>query len=166
MDIIKGQRQDLLDIISIISECTELMKSQGIFQWDEYYPTIDIVENDIDDGNCYVMKHNNRSVAYVAINEEEEEGLNRIVSSTNEGKSLAIHRLCVHPNFQGKGIAKTILKFIEEFCNKNAYDFIRLDAYSENKNALKLYENFGYNKVGEVFFPGVELPFYCYEKYI
>lgn len=78
MNITKGQRQDLSDIISIISECKELMKSQGIFQWDEDYPTIDIVENDIDDGNCYVMKDNNRSVAYVAINEEEE-GLNRTV---------------------------------------------------------------------------------------
>lgn len=165
MNITKGQRQDLSDIISIISECKELMKSQGIFQWDEDYPTIDIVENDIDDGNCYVMKDNNRSVAYVAINEEEE-GLNRTVCSTNEGKSLAIHRLCVHPTFQGKGIAKTILKFIEEFSNKNNYACIRLDAYSENKNALKLYENFGYNKVGEVFFPGRKLPFYCYEKYI
>lgn len=136
MDIIKGQRQDLSDIISIISECTELMKSQGILQWDEYYPTIDIVENDIEDGSCYVMKHNNRCVACVAINEEEEEGLNRIVSSTKEGKRLAIHRLCVHPNFQGKGIAKTILKFIEEFCNTNAYDFIRLDATVKTKMHL------------------------------
>lgn len=72
----------------------------------------------------------------------------------------------MHPTFQGKGIAKTILKFIEEFSNKNNYACIRLDAYSENKNALKLYENFGYNKVGEVFFPGRKLPFYCYEKYI
>lgn len=54
MDMIKGRRQDLSDIISIISECKELMKSQGIFQWDEDYPTIDIVENDIK-GNFYVL---------------------------------------------------------------------------------------------------------------
>ncbi len=160
MDMIKGRRQDLSDIISIIFECKELMKSQGIFQWNEDYPTIDI-----DDGKCYVMKHNNRLVGYVSINEEEE-GLNRTVCSTNERKSLAIHRLCMRPTFQGKGIAKTILKFIEEFCDKNDYDCIRLDAYSKNKNVLKLYENFGYKKVGQVFFPGRELPFYCYEKYI
>lgn len=166
MDIIKGKREDLVDIISIISECKKSMESQGIFQWDEYYPTIDVVENDIDDGNCYVMKYNNRCVAYVAINEEQREDCNKAVCSTDGGNGLVIHRLCVHPTFQDKGIAKTILKFIEKFSNKNKYSCIRLDAYSENKKALRLYENFGYNKVGEVFFPGRKPPFFCYEKYI
>ena len=71
-----------------------------------------------------------------------------------------------NPEFQGKGIAKKLLKFVENFATKNNYSYTRLDAYSGNEKALKLYENFCYKKVGQIFFPLRDLPFYCYEKHI
>jgi ribosomal protein S18 acetylase RimI-like enzyme len=79
---------------------------------------------------------------------------------------LIIHRLSVHPEFQGKGVAKEILKFIEACAFENNYSSIRLDAYSGNERALKLYENFGYKKAGQFMYPKRDLPFYCYEKNI
>jgi ribosomal protein S18 acetylase RimI-like enzyme len=79
---------------------------------------------------------------------------------------LVIHRLSVHPEFQGKGIAKEILKFIEGFASENNYSSIRLDAYSGNEKALKLYENSNYKKAGQFDYPMRDLPFYCYEKNI
>ncbi|MCB2361714.1 nitroreductase family protein [Clostridium estertheticum] len=50
--------------------------------------------------------------------------------------------------------------------SENNYSCIRLDAYSGNETALKLYENFGYKKVGQVYFSWRDIPFYCYEKNI
>lgn len=166
MEIIKGQKQDLSDILDIISKCIKYMESQGIYQWNEFYPNSDIIENDIKSEDCYVLKDNEKCVAYVAINEEQSPEYSQINWFTDGRKVLVIHRLSVHPKFQGKGIAKKILKFIEDFANKNNYSSIRLDAYSGNEKALKLYENFGYKKVGQFFFPRRDLPFYCYEKNI
>ena len=164
MDIIKGQKQDLSDILDIISKCIKYMESQGIYQWNKFYPNLNIIENDIKNKDCYVLKDNGKCVAYVAINEEQSPEYSQINWGTEGRKILVIHRLSVHPEFQGKGIAKKILKFIEDFAAENNYLCIRLDAYSGNGKAIKLYENFGYKKVGQFYFPKKDLPFYCYEK--
>ncbi|EKQ56113.1 MULTISPECIES: GNAT family N-acetyltransferase [unclassified Clostridium] len=166
MDIIKGQKQDLSSILNIISNCIKYMESQGLYLWDEFYPNSGIIENDIKREDCYVLKTNGKCVAYVAINEEQPPEYSQINWISNGRKVLVIHRLSVHPEFQGKGIAKKMLKFIEDFATKNNYSSIRLDAYSANENALRLYENFDYAKVGQFYLPVKELPFYCYEKNI
>ena len=46
------------------------------------------------------------------------------------------------------------------------YSSIRLDAYSQNDRTLRFYENRGYEKRGEIYFPYRDEPFYCYEKAI
>lgn len=164
MDIVKGRKQDISDIMDIISDCIKHMESQRIYQWNAYYPTRDIIEEDIESGHGYVLKDNGRCIAYVAINEDQSPEYSQIKWSSDGSKVLVIHRLSVHPEHQGKGIAKKILSFIEDVAVKNGYSCIRLDAYSGNSAALKLYERFGYKKMGQVYFPWRELPFYCYEK--
>jgi ribosomal protein S18 acetylase RimI-like enzyme len=166
MGISKGQMQDLSDILEIISKCIKHMESQGIYQWNEFYPSSDLIENDIKREDCYVLKANEKCIAYVAINEEQSPEYSQINWVTDGEKVLVIHRLSVHPESQGNGIAKKILKFIEEFATENHYSGIRLDAYSGNAKALTLYENFGYKKAGQFYFPHRNLPFYGYEKNI
>ncbi|NFN94634.1 GNAT family N-acetyltransferase [Clostridium botulinum] len=139
MNISKGQKQDISDIFDIISNCIKHMESQSIYQWNKFYPSADIIENDIESEHCYVLNDNGKCIAYVAINEEQS---------------------------PGKGIAKKVLNFIEDMATKNNYSCIRLDAYSGNETALKLYDHFGYKKAGQVYFPWRDLPFYCYEKNI
>ena len=56
MNILKGQKQDLSDIVEIISDCIKHMENQGIYQWDKFYPNLDIMENDINCEDCYVLK--------------------------------------------------------------------------------------------------------------
>lgn len=166
MDIIKGQKQDLSSILDIISNCIESMNSQGIYQWDKYYPTSDIIENDLKCDDCYVLKNNEKCIAYVAINGDQAPEYNHVKWLSDGRKVLVVHRLCVDPEFQGKGIAKAILKFIEDFAAENNYSSIRLDAYSGNEKTLKLYENFDYKKAGLFYLPERDIPFYCYEKSI
>ncbi|NFO88482.1 GNAT family N-acetyltransferase [Clostridium botulinum] len=166
MNISKGQKQDISDIFDIISNCIKHMESQGIYQWNKFYPSADIIENDIESEHCYVLNDNGKCIAYVAINEEQYPEYSQIKWFSDGRKVLVIHRLSVHPESQGKGIAKKVLNFIEDMATKNNYSCIRLDAYSGNETALKLYEHFGYKKAGQVYFPWRDLPFYCYEKNI
>lgn len=59
-----------------------------------------------------------------------------------------VHRMCVHPAFQNQGIARRTLLHIEEQLAGWGIHAIRLDAFSENPYALRLYEHMGYDKVG------------------
>lgn len=164
MDIVMATEQDTINIMNMISECIKSMEAQGIYQWNKVYPSSEIIENDIKNGAGYVIRDNNNCIAYAAINEEQSPEYSQIAWSTDGSKVLVIHRLSVHPESQGKGIARRFMDFIEDFAVKNKYSCIRLDAYSVNTAALRLYERMGYKRLGRVFFPFRDLPFYCYEK--
>jgi ribosomal protein S18 acetylase RimI-like enzyme len=140
------------------------MEAQGIYQWNKAYPNLELINNDIKTGTGYVIREKNDCIAYVAINEEQSAEYSQIDWSIDASKVLVIHRLSVHPNSQGKGIARRLMDFIEDFAKRNQYSCIRLDAYSGNITALRLYDRMGYQRLGQVFFPFRDLPFYCYEK--
>ena len=59
-----------------------------------------------------------------------------------------IHRLCVAPQYQNKGIAKQALIYIEKELLKSGIKSIRLDVFCNNHFALSLYRSFGYKEVG------------------
>ena len=102
----------------------------------------------------------------IAINEDQSSEYNNLSWVCNEGKVIVFHRLAVQPNKQRTGIAKELMDFAENYANNNEFTSIRLDAYSGNPKALRLYEQRGYKIVGQVYFPMRELPFNCYEKVI
>lgn len=59
-----------------------------------------------------------------------------------------IHRLCVNPDFQNMGVAGRTMKHIEAEVLKMGIKAIRLDAFTENPFALKLYHSLGYRITG------------------
>ena len=65
-----------------------------------------------------------------------------------DAKYCIIHRLCVNPEFQNRGLAAQAIQHIETECRKNGFDEIRLDSYSKNPYAIRLYDTLGYAVVG------------------
>ena len=166
VDVVKATERDISCIMHLIEDCIKDMESQRIFMWNKEYPNVEIIEDDVINGFGYIMRHHHQCIAYVSINEIQSPEYNQIIWITDGRKVLVIHRLSVHPLFQGKGIAGKLMNFIEDYAVKNHYSCIRFDAYSENTRALRLYDRMGYRRSGQVFFPFKELPFYCYEKAI
>ncbi len=164
MTIEKATISQLDNIFQIFKDCRVKMESEGIFQWTEHYPAIEIIANDIRDGYLYCLNKSEETVGVINISDIQEQEYKSVHWQNNDGKILVIHRLAVHPKFQKQGFAKKLMDFAEDYAVRNHYSSVRLDAFSGNDIVLRFYENSGYQKRGAVFFPGRELPFYCYEK--
>jgi len=164
MQIQLAQSNQIEEAFSILNKCKINLEHQGIYQWIINYPNISTVENDVRNEHLYCAIVDNRCVGAVSINEEQDPEYTSVSWNNDVGKALVIHRLAVDPDYQGQGIAKEIMKFAEHYAIDNNFYAIRLDAYSANKLSLRFYENIGYQKRGEVYFPGRALPFFCYEK--
>ena len=120
------------------------------------------------DGNYEIPSFENEGncLGFISINEDQSPEYKELVWSDEGGRVLVIHRLAVNPEWQKQGVGRQLMDFAENYAMKKGYTSIRLDAYSGNPGALNLYECRGYKKVGQLFFPRRELPFYCYEKMI
>lgn len=147
----KGNKKDVHRIYELFLKGIEEMTENGINQWDEVYPNINDIENDLDKEELFVgMSGNEIAVVYVLNKEYDEQYHNGNWSLATENFKV-IHRLCVHPKFQNRGFGKKTLLYIEEVLRQQGIRAIRLDAFSQNPYALKMYNSLGYTAVGEAF---------------
>ncbi|MBO7485290.1 MAG: GNAT family N-acetyltransferase [Spirochaetaceae bacterium] len=148
-----AEKSDLDEICSLIKSAIVVMEQRGIFQWDEIYPARKDFLNDINTSSLFVgvpdCGEKKRITVVYALNKECDEEY-KTADWKYCGEWRVVHRLCVHPDFQNRGIAKETLLHIENKARAFGANSIRLDVFSQNPFSLKLYERSGYHKTGEV----------------
>lgn len=165
MNIRIASSQDFDCIWNLIQRIIIQMHLSGFDHWDREYPIKDMIQNDIKNKTLHIAEEDNKPIAIVTIDDNMPIPYKDVDWSILGGKYLVVHRLAVAPEWQGKGIAGMIMDFIEQMAIDLDCDSIRLDSYSQNLPGRRLYEHRNYRRMGEVFFPGYTLPFFCYEKY-
>ncbi len=163
MRIVQAHQGHIPSVVRLIDACTQTMRENGIDQWDEIYPNEDIITKDVGSRSLYVLEQDDLCIAAVSLNQEQDEAYQKIHWLGGE-PVLVVHRLCVNPAHQGHGLGSRLMDLAEAHAKQNAYVSIRLDAYTGNPRAVKLYERRGYRKAGQVYFPRRTLPFFCFEK--
>jgi len=163
--ISRGLPHEIDDIIALTKRCGLHMRENGIDQWDENYPDYASIENDLKTETLFAYRDGNTILGIVVLNETQDEEYAQIDWSTSEvDRNLVVHRLAVDPIHQGKGIARKIMSFAENFARDQGYDSIRLDTFSQNTRNQRFYINRGYTDLGAVYLKyKKEHPYYCYE---
>jgi ribosomal protein S18 acetylase RimI-like enzyme len=161
MHIRPASLQELEIILGIVKDATRYMDEQGIAQWDEFYPTREILSKDIDRKEMHVIEVEGKIAGFIVLNEYQESEY-ASVGWKYPGRSLVVHRLTIHPALQRRGLASRLMDFAEALAAEGNYDCIRLDAFTRNPAACSLYKNRGYAVAGAVRFRKGE--FYCFEK--
>ena len=160
-EIIKATQPDFDDAVCLIRNAVKRLDEQGVNQWDDIYPSTEIIRSDIDRGILYKYVKLNKIVGIVSIDTNQPEKYKKI-KWKKDGNYLVVHRLAVDPSVQGQGISKIIMNFTEMYATKQNLESIRLDAFQKNIIAVNLYKALKYNIRGEVQFrKGM---FYCFEK--
>ena len=144
-------REDLVSAFSVIEQATAEMKRRGIDQWDEHYPNREILENDIEKRNMYVYLAEKEIAGIVALDDRQPPEY-EAVPWAYPGRALVVHRLTVHPAYQGQGVASALMQFAEQEIAPGSCEVLRLDAFEENPAALALYERRDYRYAGSVRF--------------
>ncbi|WP_047548890.1 GNAT family N-acetyltransferase [Psychroserpens sp. Hel_I_66] len=162
--ICKATSKDLEAILKITRACAKHMVSKGIFQWNEHYPSKEAFENDLERDELYVLQNNDTVIGCIVISTHMDDEYIPIQWLTPNEHNMYIHRLAVHPQYQGKGYAQDLMAYAEIHARKNHKNSIRLDTFSQNQRNQKFYEQRGYKKLGDIFFPKQsKYPFHCYE---
>ena len=147
-----AEERDIQAILDMFAAAIYDMNSNGIPQWDEIYPDREVLEEDIRKKQMtVVLLEDNIAAAYVINTESDVQYMNG-KWSRQDATYVVLHRLCVNPRFQHRGIARQVMLHIEEEERQRGLESIRLDAFTKNPFALKLYEALGYAPVGYVDF--------------
>lgn len=159
-----ARTEEVQKVMDLYRQTIVWMRSAGLRQWGDDYPNQEDLLEDIESGDAYVAVLGGRIIGVMTVNGRVEEQYGAI-SWQIPGPMQSIHRLCIHPDVQGRGCAARMVRFAEELAARRGAEVMRLDTSSDNLRALELYRQAGYAARGTcVFSPRPELTFVCMEK--
>lgn len=120
----------------------------GTSDWDENYPSTEIIEDDIKNKALYVLEDGGRIIASISLLEEEPESVKDL--EWEKERSCFLVRLCVAPGYQGKGIGEQVMKRISLVAKKKGFKATHHLAAEVNKAANRLYKRMGYKDLGSI----------------
>jgi GNAT superfamily N-acetyltransferase len=159
----KAQMSEASQVWQILQQAILRRKNDGSTQWQDGYPNLQVVHNDIEKGQGFVLVQGETVIGYSAVLINDEPAYEKI-----EGKWLTtddfvvIHRVAISEDYLGKGLAKMIIRYVEEFALKNDIYSIKADTNFDNIAMIKIFEKMGYTLCGLVYLR--ESPRKAYEK--
>lgn len=152
----KATINEIPKIWEILQKAIQRRKEDGSNQWQDGYPNPEVVKADIEKETGFVLTDGENLVGYCAVLINDEPAYAGI-----EGKWLTnsdfvvVHRIAISQDYLGKGLAKQMMKFIEEFAIQNNIYSVKADTNFDNIAMMKTFVNAGYVYCGEVYFRGV-----------
>ena len=126
------------------------MNRNNISQWDEFYPDRELLQEDISKNQLYLGTTGGDIASIYVLNSECEEEYEDGDWQYPDATFGVIHRLCVNPKLQNRGVGRLTVEHIEQELKTQGVETIRLDAFTLNPFALKMYDKLGFAKVGTV----------------
>ena len=110
-------------------------------------------KKDIELNQLWKLVENNLIIGIIVLTKIEDVEYKSVKWLTENGNNLYIHRLAVHPNYQGKGNAQLLMHFAENYAEEHNFYSIRLDTFSKNLHNQQFYEKRNYIKLASIYFP-------------
>ena len=159
-----AKRQDYETCCRIINEGRSFQREQGFVQWDETYPTPEMISHDIDIEKGYVLKLDGEIAGYVFIDFSGEPAYLNIKGEWRSNQPYGVvHRMAFGKGFQGRGLSKIAFELIEKLCLENGVKYIRMDTDFPNKRMQHVMTKNGFVNCGIIVFQGEKL---AYDKFI
>lgn len=145
--------QDIESILRIVRSAQLSLSELGIDQWQDGYPSREVIVDDINNGVGYVAcTRNGTVVGYEAIVLTGEEAYTQIAENEwhTSNNYVAVHRLCILGESRRKGIAIELMNFAGNYALKNGISDFRIDTHEGNIRMLALLNKLGFKHVGTI----------------
>ncbi|MBQ6024857.1 MAG: GNAT family N-acetyltransferase [Lachnospiraceae bacterium] len=129
--------------------------------WTEDYPSSESIDFDLKRDALFVLKTDGKIKAAISLEEDED-----VDNLSCWDKTLApegeVARVAVLPEAQNKGLGRIMMQYAMDELKRRGYKGIHILVNKHNIKAIRCYEVFGFNTVGECHM--YEQDFLCYER--
>ncbi len=158
------QKDALPAICDLFKAVIADMRRRGLKQWEwGVYPTSGLLEEDIANGVLYQMNEDDHMIGAFVISPKQEAEYAAVPWHFGV-KPATLHRLALHPDCFGLGLAQRVLVYVKEEAQRLGYDSLRLDTSSENQRALKLFRSAMTREAGTIHFRDPSVAYHCFES--
>ncbi len=151
----KANLSNVPKIWEILQKAILRRKADGSNQWQDGYPNPEIIKNDIEKEQGFVLINGETILGYCAILINDEPEYANLKGKWLSDKDFVVfHRVAIDEIHLGKGLAKKMIGFIENYALNNNIYSVKADTNFDNIGMLKTFESLEYIYCGEVYFRG------------
>lgn len=148
IDFRRATGTDIEEVFRMYKAAITEMERHNIMQWDDIYPDKPTLESDIANKEMYIGCIGNKIASAYVINRQCDDEYKNGNWKYADSSYSVVHRLCVSPEFQNKGVGKRTMEHIEHEALANGSESIRLDCFTLNPFACNMYRRLGYRIAG------------------
>lgn len=146
---------DLDAIGELFAKSRQMMKEQGIDQWQDGYPFLSDIEEDLQKDQAYVLVKGSLVVGYFAYTTGKEDVYEKITDGKfrEEGyRYSSVHRVAVSPELRGHGLGSRVFDYAVKLAHIDHALSLRCDTHEDNKPMRSLLGKCGFQYCGIVYY--------------
>lgn len=148
----KAEEKDLDGIMKVIEDGRTSLKTAGIPQWINGYPSCDDILNDIKSGGGRVIEEDGRIFGYCYLLDVKEPTYTVIKGKwLNDDPYITIHRSAVLSSVKGQHLADLFLQAAEKLAREKGFHDLRADTHVKNKPMRAYLTRNGFTECGIVY---------------
>ena len=148
---------DIEMIMGIVRSAQQALCELGIDQWQDGYPRVNDIEEDIEHGVGYVATDGDKALGYAAIVLTGEPAYEQIADLWHTSEQyVVVHRLCVYNSARRQGVALRLMQHAAQIAREHDYSAFRIDTHKGNIRMLGMMERLGFKHVGTIVYESGE----------
>ena len=168
MQIRKTTTNDTDALLSLFDEARATIAALGIDQWQNGYPSREVVDEDIALARSYVIEEDGAICGTFVLVEDGEPTYDRIFDGawkTGEHSHdyVAIHRVAVAVSMRGRGVSTKIINFADARRKELGRSSLRIDTHEGNVVMRRMLQKHGFELCGVIYLENGD-PRVAYER--
>ena len=156
MEIRKTDIADIDSVMPIFDEARSTIATLGIDQWQNGYPSREVIEKDVKKAQSYCVLRGGDVVGTFALIDDGEPTYDEIsdgkwLTGDGKGQYFAIHRVAISVSSRGSGISTRIIGFCADRARENGKISLRIDTHRGNIVMRKMLEKNGFAYCGTIY---------------
>ena len=156
IEIRKTDRADLSALMKLFDEARMTIRALGINQWQNGYPNPEVISEDMEKEQSYVVTAEKKVVATFAMLTDGEPTYDVIfggawhISDAARTDYIALHRVAIAVACRGQGISTRIIRYAEACARALGRRSIRIDTHEGNLPMRRMLEKHGFTHCGTI----------------
>ena len=147
--------QDTQALDALFAEARATIAALGIDQWQNGYPSLSVVNEDVALHRSYVVEIDGAIVGTFVLITDGEPTYDRIFDGVwltgNTDNYLAIHRVAVSVSRRGSGLSTAILDYAAQIAHQLGRTSLRIDTHRGNVVMRRMLEKHGFVHCGTIY---------------
>lgn len=152
----QSKMEDVCSLMPIFDEARGTIAALGIDQWQNGYPSREVIEADVRQGRSYLVEIDGEAVGTLALIDDGEPTYDSIYGGhwlTGDGSCdyVAIHRVAISVKCRGSGLSTRLLEYAADHAKNLGRKSLRIDTHEGNKVMRRMLEKNGFIYCGIIY---------------